>query len=171
MSKRRASASALIEMRPFCGAALFQNMKPCCRFAPVQGGQQEDCLSEQGAPQPPISSVSKLQWEFGDLIGRTPTQIFVCYPLCAPHRDAMAPAGLSRRSSPAENPLAIARLDTMEIGPRDRSSDPVRKAAPRDPLRRPNNDLPLAWPAFSPLGPPLRRIDPVCVTSAPTDKR
>jgi hypothetical protein len=68
--------------------------------------------------------------------------------------------GPSRRSSPAERPQEIARLDAMEISPRS-ASCPVRQDASAI-LHGTKNNLPFACRALSPIGPPyLRRIDPV----------
>jgi hypothetical protein len=62
---------------------------------------------------------------------RTPTSDDPREAFAASRGDDALLTGLSRRSSPAERPLEIARLDTMEIGLCGRSADCLAAVSPR----------------------------------------
>jgi hypothetical protein len=83
--------------------------------AQAKTGDGKTLPTTERPPRPSALSLGELQWKFGGLIpGRQPQTLPCEAPTASRGRNALL-GGLSRRSSPAERPPEIARLDTMEI--------------------------------------------------------
>src|SRR5208282_1241555 len=108
----------------------------------------------QETPAEPVARPHQLQWERGPPVRKADSRRLPCDALRASHRKAKPfSTGLSRRSSPAEAPPEIARLDSMKARQPGRLSDQSSKPPVRGVLdsgnpssqrkRTPINDLKL----------------------------